>query len=221
MNKCLEIDSIYKRFKHKEILTDIYLQCNKGDIIGILGRNGSGKTTLLKIIYGIESAENKFIRLNGEVVSRAYVKENLKYLPAYHFIPMNLKVLDVMKLFMTKTQVEKLLYQSQINDLKNKKLKHLSSGQLRYVEIKIILNSNADFILLDEPFSGLAPLMIEEIAKDIKAASENKGIILTDHSYKNILDISNRLYLLKETFLKPIENKEQLITEGYLFDHMI
>ena len=59
----LEIDSIIKNFNSRNLLSDIYLKCETGEIIGILGRNGSGKTTLMKIIYGIESCENKFIKI--------------------------------------------------------------------------------------------------------------------------------------------------------------
>ena len=221
MTGFLEIDSIYKRFSYKEILTNIYLKCGKGDIIGILGRNGSGKTTLLKIIFGIESAENKFVRINGKVTSKAYLKGNLKYLPAHHFMPMNLKVSDVMRLFSTTGQVEMLLSEPQMKNIIGKRIRQLSGEQLRYVEIKAILNSNADFILMDELFSGLAPVMIEEILKDIKESSKDKGIILTDHDYRNILKISDNIYLLKETVLKPIQNRKQLVTEGYLLDHML
>ncbi len=70
MSDILEIDSVIKSFDVKQILTDIYLKCQTGDIIGILGRNGTGKSTLLKILFGTLKAENSFIKINGKVYDR-------------------------------------------------------------------------------------------------------------------------------------------------------
>ena len=66
-NHLLEIDSVQKSFDNKNILSDVYLKCETKDIIGLLGRNGSGKSTFLKIVFGIESADFKFVRIDGIV----------------------------------------------------------------------------------------------------------------------------------------------------------
>ena len=66
----LEVDSVQKSFDTKSILSDVYLKCETTDIIGLLGRNGSGKSTLLKIIFGIEKADFKFVRIDGVVKSK-------------------------------------------------------------------------------------------------------------------------------------------------------
>ena len=82
MENILEVDSIHKSFGEKKILTDVFLRCEVGDVIGIFGSNGSGKSTLLKIIYGTLAAENKFIRLNNTVTNEAYkIKNGIAYLP--------------------------------------------------------------------------------------------------------------------------------------------
>lgn len=67
MKHVLEVDSVQKYFEHKLVVSDVYLKCETGDIIGLLGRNGSGKSTLLKILFGIVPADYKFVRIDGKL----------------------------------------------------------------------------------------------------------------------------------------------------------
>lgn len=93
MKHILEVDSVQKSYNGNIILSDVYLKCETGDVIGILGRNGTGKSTLLKIIFGTLNAENKFIRIDGKVRKRAYNHPNeIVYLPQANFIPKNFSV---------------------------------------------------------------------------------------------------------------------------------
>ena len=84
------------------------------------------------------------------------------------------------------------------------------------LEVLMLLHAPATFVLLDEPFSGLAPNYIEKIKKIIVSKSKSKGIILTDHQYKNVVDISKRIILLKNGKTLPIINEEDLQTHGYI-----
>ena len=87
-NHLLEIDSIQKSFDNKNILSDVYLKCETNDVIGLLGRNGSGKSTLLKIIFGIESADFKFVRIDGKVKTKTKdLFYEISYLPQDNCIP--------------------------------------------------------------------------------------------------------------------------------------
>jgi lipopolysaccharide export system ATP-binding protein len=79
----------------------------------------------------------------------------------------------------------------------------------------LILESGTQFILLDEPFNGMSP-MFDQIKQKISEKSTSSGIILTDHSYRNVLDISTRNYLLSDGALKPVNDKEDLMFCGYL-----
>ena len=84
----LEVDSIRKLFGNKLIVSDVYLRCETNNVIGLIGRNGSGKSTLLKIIFGIVSAENKCIRIDGIVKNKASeVLTEISYLHQEQFIP--------------------------------------------------------------------------------------------------------------------------------------
>jgi ABC-type lipopolysaccharide export system ATPase subunit len=97
-----------------------------------------------------------------------------------------------------------------------KKVSHLSGGELRYLEIKIILNNSSKFALLDEPYNGLSPLMVEKVNELIVANSETKGIIISDHNYENVIKVSNKLILLKEGKAHHLLCKEELVEKGYL-----
>jgi len=84
------------------------------------------------------------------------------------------------------------------------------------VELLIMLHSPAKYVLIDEPFNGLSPRYIEEIKRMIKAQSVSKGFIITDHSYLNILDIADTIFLLREGALHKVNDKDELKWHGYI-----
>lgn len=99
----LHVDSIEKSLDNQKILKDIYLSCETGEIVGILGRNGSGKSTLLKIIFGTMTAENKFVRVGTKVIKKNFDNKNLiHYLPQNHFLPDHIKVKSIIALLCTR-----------------------------------------------------------------------------------------------------------------------
>ena len=218
MSHLLEIDSVNKSFGQNRLLTDIYLKCNTGDIIGMLGSNGSGKSTFLKILFGTEQAENKFIRIDGKIFHYPYTTfGEIVYLPQDYFIPGNMTLAHAVKLYLISDHLvdmffdDPLLYMLQYN-----KASELSSGELRYAEIKLLLNIEAKFVLLDEPFNGISPINIESVKRMIRKSAQDKGIILTDHDYRNVLDVANQFYLLYDGGLKRVRDKEDLVIRGYM-----
>ena len=108
-----------------------------------------------------------------------------------------------------------------IEPILNNKIHQLSGGELRYLEIKIILENNSKFVLLDEPYNGLSPIMIEIVNQLIIENSKTQGIIITDHNYENVIKISSQLVLMKEGKTHQIKDKKELIEKGYLFEGMI
>jgi lipopolysaccharide export system ATP-binding protein len=217
MSNILEIDSVIKSYGNKQVLTDIYLKCQTGDIIGLLGRNGSGKTTLLKILFGILPAERKFIRMNGKVYSKPYKSKNdICYLPQHEFLPGHIHVVKVVELYLGLASVDLFFHDQILEHIRNSKVSHLSGGELRYLEIKLLLNTESKFVLLDEPFNGISPVVIQQIKALIVEASKSKGIILTDHDYRNVLDVANRYCLLFDGGIKLITDKYELVKWGYI-----
>lgn len=79
----------------------------------------------------------------------------------------------------------------------------------------LALRSEAPYVILDEPFKAMSPLMIEKLQKEIKTISNNKGIILTDHRYQDVCKIANKYMLLKDTYLFPIATQTDLVKHGY------
>jgi len=222
MKSLLEVDSIEKSYGYKIILSNIYLKCETGNIIGILGRNGTGKSTLLKIIYGILPAEHKFVRIDNKMRFKAYQHKNeISYLPQDNFLPRNFKVSKAINLFIDKKSIVYFCDDTFIQKIYKQKINQLSSGELRYLEIKLILFCTSKFVLLDEPYNGVSPIMINSINELIIKSSKNKGIILTDHNYENVLKVANQLYLIKDCSTKKLKNKQDLIQLGYLKEGMI
>lgn len=213
----LEVDGIQKKFDERVILSDIYLKCETSEIVGLLGRNGSGKSTLLKIIVGLVPAPNKCIRIDGVSKNKAIDLFNeISYLHQDQFIPNHLSVKKAISLSIDTKKIETFCNDDFIRSIVNKKINHLSGGELRYLEIKIVLYNSSKFILLDEPYNGLSPLMIDVVNELIKANSKNKGIIITDHNYQNVIKISTRLVLIKDGKVHDINEKEDLVEKGYL-----
>lgn len=213
----LEIDSIQKSHQNKSVLSDVYLKCCTGEIIGLLGSNGSGKSTLLKIIFGIESAEYKFVRVDNAVKKKPEdLFKEISYLSQDAFLPMNFSVKKAIRLSISKENFIKFLNDDFLKEIIDKKIRDLSGGELRYLEILLVLNNTSKFVLLDEPYTGLSPIMIEKINNLIAINATNKGIIVSDHSYDNVLKISSRLIVLKNGKTHVITNNKQLFELGYL-----
>ncbi len=216
-NNILEVDSIIKRYNDKLILSDIYLKLKTGDIVGLLGRNGSGKSTLLKIIFGIEPSESKFIKVNDRVLLKdKEVISQISYLDQQSFLPNNLSVKKVISLSIKKEKLEDFCNDNLLKEIYFSKIRQLSGGELRYLEVKLLLYNESKFILLDEPFSGLSPLNIEIISNLIIKNSFQKGVILTDHNYREIINICSEIYLLKNGKNHKIKNTHELLEHGYI-----
>jgi ABC-type lipopolysaccharide export system ATPase subunit len=213
----LHVDSVIKTFGTIQVLTDIFISCKQGEIIGLLGRNGSGKTTLLKIIFGSLSADTKFVKVGSKIINSLFDSRKLiSYLPQDSFMPNHIKIKTIISLLCNDTNLANIANNAHIRPLLNKKSKELSGGEKRLVEIYLIAYSNAKFILLDEPFNGISPLVKEDIKNLIREQSKYKGFIITDHDYRNILDVSTRTILMHDGGAKEIKHKDELIRWEYI-----
>ncbi|SEE06420.1 ABC-type multidrug transport system, ATPase component [Tenacibaculum sp. MAR_2010_89] len=213
----LHVDSITKSFKTKIILNNLFISCKTGDIIGLLGRNGSGKSTLLKVIFGIEKANFKFQKVNDIIIQKqSKTYRWINYLPQDNFLPNNYKIKTLINFFCDQENITDLYQNNFIKPFLNSKTQELSGGEKRIIEILMILNTKSKFVLLDEPFNGVSPISIEGIKEMIQKKAKSKGIILTDHDYENVINISTNVKLLHNSSLFDIKNKEQLKKFGYI-----
>ena len=217
MSSSLEVDSIRKSYGNNQVLTDIALKCQPGDIIGLLGRNGTGKTTLLKIIFGTLFTDYKFIRINDEILNQPFKSRNkIAYLPQDNFLPKNITVNKIVEICSDHFDPRLFVDDEVLSKVTGTKICNLSGGESRYLEVKLLLNLDSVFVLLDEPFNGISPLHVNLIKTMILKNSSQKGFILTDHDYRNVLDVANRFYLLYDGGLRSIKTYKDLIDWGYV-----
>ncbi|NRA93920.1 MAG: ATP-binding cassette domain-containing protein [Psychroserpens sp.] len=213
----LQIDSLRKTFRNKTVLSDVFLSCKEGEIKGLIGRNGSGKSTLLKIAFGTESADSKFVRVGSKVIRNISDRKNLiNYLPQDSFLPGDISIRSLINLFLKKESRAVVLDNPYVKPLLFRQNQQLSSGERRLIEILLIIHSEARFILLDEPFNGISPIMKEYIINYIKNERTSKGYIITDHDYENVINLADSLVFLNNGFLKQIKDKSELVALGYM-----
>ena len=213
----LHIDSVTKSYNNKVILSDVFISCQKGEIKGLIGRNGSGKSTLLKIVFGTEKPDSKFVRIGNKVIKNISDGRNLiNYLPQDNFLPNDISIKALINLFLQRKSRKILFENEYIKPLLNKKNQDLSGGEKRIVEILLIIHSNAEYILLDEPFNGVSPIVRAYIIEYIKKMKSSKGYIITDHDYKNVINLADSIFYLQNGFLKEINDKSELVELGYL-----
>jgi ABC-type multidrug transport system ATPase subunit len=213
----LHVDSVRKAFGDRTILNDVFLSCKEGEIVGILGRNGSGKSTLLKIIFGSIIADNKFVSVDSRKTKGLFgIPHLIHYLPQHNFLPAHIKIKRLIICFCAKARAEALMQNDFIIPFLSKKTRELSGGERRIIEILILLHGTAKVVLLDEPFHNIAPLQIEQIKAVIKAHAANKAVIITDHSYQNVIDISSRIILMEDGNTRQIKEFEELFKYEYL-----
>ncbi|SFD41679.1 ATP-binding cassette domain-containing protein [Algibacter pectinivorans] len=215
----LKVTDINKSYGKKTILKNIDLDCKVGEIIGIFGRNGTGKSTLLKLIFGTVKADTILIEINSEIIPQKKVISSKKigYLPQDTFLPKERKVREIIPLFYPNgDDQDKIFYAPQVSSFEKIKVGKLSLGQLRYLELLIIGNLNHKFLMLDEPFSMIEPIYKDVIKNLLLELKKSKGIILTDHYYNDVLEITDKNFVLKDAEKIEIMDKDDLVKYEYL-----
>ena len=212
----LEVDNIELKFKNQKVLNSLYIKAEKGKILGILGRNGCGKSSLLRIIFGELKPQNKLIRINNKpILKPLYTLKKCSFLPQFNLFPNSFTIKDCFYYY--NINIESFLkdfnlYKNKVHD----KLYTLSGGERRLLETYLTLKSKSEIILLDEPFSHLSPIYVKKIIALITSFKDEKILIITDHLFEYILDISDSIYLIKNCWSKKINSREDLIFYNYI-----
>lgn len=227
MKKVLDIQDARKSFGKTAVLKNVSLTLAQGEIISLFGRNGSGKSTLLKMLFGTLKADAIQLQINGKNIHPKEIIPNrhIGYLPQDHFLPKHLKVRDVIPLFHTDGDDQDLIFRAPfIEKVAKRKVGTLSLGELRYFELLLVAHLDHPFLLLDEPFSMIEPLYKEVIKEFLISLTETssaqvtpkKGILLTDHYYRDVLDISDRNLVLTDGVCQVANDVEDLKRLGYI-----
>ena len=212
LDNSLKITKISKTIGKKPIIRDISLYLQRGEIVGLLGPNGAGKTTTFYIIVGLIKPDSGSILIDKNDVSNLpiYLRSQMgiSYLPqeASIFRGMNVEdnimsIIEIKELNKNKHQIilENLLNEFDIAHIRKSKSTVLSGGERRRLEIARTLASKPNYLLLDEPLTGIDPVSIEEIKIIIqKLKDRDIGILITDHNVRETLKIVDRVYIVNE-----------------------
>ena len=212
----LLVDSVTLSFGAKQVLSGAYITARTGRVTGVLGRNGCGKSCLFKCIMGGIKPQNIFIRFNEErETDYGHIGQRIKYLPQQIFIPQSMTLGEAFALY--GVGYEGLIsFDTKFYSYKNRPLYELSGGGIRIAETYLILNAKAEFCILDEPFSNIAPKYVEKMQRLIDEQKATKGIIISDHLYESVMESTDDLFLLRDGYTFPVTAREDLIRHGYL-----
>ena len=218
----IEAKNLIKIYGDRSVVNDVSFNVNKGEVVCLLGPNGAGKTTTFYMVVGLVKPNKGSIILNGEEISswpmHIRAKAGIGYLPQEASSFRSLSVEDNIKLVLQmndkltecekKKKLEELLSEFGVARLRSASAISLSGGERRRVELARALAASPDFILLDEPFTGIDP--IGEIKDNIRKLSEDKGlgVLITDHNPKATLSITDRAYVIFDGKIK-IQGKSQ------------
>jgi len=208
----LEARGLEKSFKGRKVVKGVSLEVAQGEVVGLLGPNGAGKTTVFYMITGLIAPDAGTIHINGEDISSLPMykraQKGLGYLPQEPSVFRRLTVwenimavLELLDIPSTERyrRAHRLLEDMGLTKVKNSMAYTLSGGERRRVEIARALAIDPAFILLDEPFAGIDPIVVEELQEVIKSMKERDiGIIITDHNVRETLHITDRAYIINE-----------------------
>jgi lipopolysaccharide export system ATP-binding protein len=216
----LRAENLFKTYRSRNVVNDVSLNINSGEVVGLLGPNGAGKTTSFYMMVGLVSADAGHIFLNDTDISRFPMHRRARlgigYLPQEASVFRKLRVEDNIRAILQslpelsaeqiETETEELLRELHISHIRDSLGMSLSGGERRRVEIARALATRPDFILLDEPFAGVDPLSVVDINSIIKHLRElGIGVLITDHNVRETLGICERAYIM---------NAGEIIAEG-------
>ena len=224
----LETRNLYKSYDGRQVVCGVNLLVKRGEIVGLLGPNGAGKTTTFYMIVGIIHPNQGRIIFDNEDITRFPIHKRSRFGIAYLAQePSVFRKLTVEENIMAiletlplsrrerRRRLHALLEELNIAHLAKNRAYTLSGGERRRLEITRALVCNPSFILLDEPFSGIDPIVVSEV-QEIIGDLRNKGlgILLTDHNVRETLSITDRAYLIAEGRILVSGGAEDLINDS-------
>ncbi len=224
----LETKGLFKSYDGRQVVKGVDILVKRGEIVGLLGPNGAGKTTTFYMIVGIISPNKGNIVFDNQDITTSPIHERARYGIGYLAQEASvfrkltveeniLSILETLPLSRKKRmdRLDSLLNELNIAHLRKNKAYTLSGGERRRLEITRALVTNPSFILLDEPFSGIDPIVVseaQEIIKELKG--KGLGILLTDHNVRETLSITDRAYLIAEGKILISGTADELINNA-------
>lgn len=221
--------NLAKAYKGREVVQDVSLHLESGQVVGLLGPNGAGKTTCFYMIIGIIPADRGTIELNGEDITPLSMHERARhgigYLPQEASIFRRLSVGDnILAILETRPDLnrsqrlqrrDELLEEFNVQHLRDSLGQALSGGERRRIEIARALATEPDFILLDEPFAGVDPISVNDIKQIINhLRNRGIGVLITDHNVRDTLDICEKAFIVGEGHIIASGSAEDVLNNA-------
>jgi lipopolysaccharide export system ATP-binding protein len=212
----LEARHLAKAYKSRQVVKDVSMAIDQGQVVGLLGPNGAGKTTCFYMIVGLVPSDHGQVLIDGEDITRlpmhGRARKGLGYLPQEASIFRKLTVYDnLMAILETRKDLDKrqrqqtlelLLDEFHIQHIRDSLGMSLSGGERRRVEIARALATDPAFILLDEPFAGVDPISVNDIKQIVTHLKDRGiGVLITDHNVRETLDICEHAYIVNDGYL--------------------
>ena len=227
----LKANNLAKAYGGREVVQDVSLQIDSGQVVGLLGPNGAGKTTCFYMIIGIVRADRGSITIDDDDITSLTMHERARrgvgYLPQEASIFRKLSVGDnIMAILETRSDLNKkqrkqrrdeLLEEFHVQHLRDNLGQSLSGGERRRIEIARALATEPDFILLDEPFAGVDPISVSDIKQIINHLRDRGiGILITDHNVRDTLDICEKAYIVGEGHIIASGSTEDVLNNEHV-----
>ena len=208
----IKVENISRSVKSKILFKNISFDLPNNKITGLLGANGAGKTSLFKALAGISKIDNGSIRFYEKNLHSMSLEERsnagLNYVPQENSLfddlslQENLEAVIELKFKAVSEkkfkQIKDLLEVMKLTDKAKTKSKFLSGGEKRKTEILRSILLDSKYILLDEPFAGVDPISVEEIIKILKKFKKNLGIFISDHNFRDVINVCDEIILLNQ-----------------------
>ena len=208
----IKVENISRSVKSKILFKNISFDLPNNKITGLLGANGAGKTSLFKALAGLSKIDNGSIRFYEKNLHSMSLEEisnaGLNYVPQENSLfddlslQENLEAVIELKFKAVSEekfkQIKDLLEVMKLTDKAKTKSKFLSGGEKRKTEILRSILLDSKYILLDEPFAGVDPISVEEIIKILKKFKKNLGIFISDHNFRDVINVCDEIILLNQ-----------------------
>ncbi len=206
----LEVEDVSKTYGRRKVVNGVSLTVERGETVGLLGRNGAGKTTTFRMVIGLVRPETGTIRFEGKDVTRLPIYRRARlgmgFLPQEPSVFQRLTVEENLLAILETTKKPKgvrretaasMLKEYGLFHLAGQKAYTLSGGEMRRLEICRAMLTSPSIVILDEPFSGVDPIAVNEIQGFIRKLKEkNIGVLLTDHNVRETLAITERSHII-------------------------
>lgn len=208
----LRVEGLNKAYRGREVVRDVSIHIQQGEVVGLLGPNGAGKTTTFYMIVGLERPDKGVITLGDQAITSLPMylraRKGISYLPQepsiFRKLTVEKNILAILETLRVPGQIRAEILESLLSELDIAHVRHtpgyaLSGGERRRAEIARCLVIEPKFILLDEPFAGIDPKAVVEIQNIIsRLKARNIGVLITDHNVRETLAITDRAYIISE-----------------------